>query len=376
MIEGTSKSAEAFVAALPRTLTTLVLSNNPLSSPFRQTLLGSLSKLNHLRRLLMPMTGMDTTDSKILSSYIGGKGPRCSLVDINVSGNSLKFEGIGMVIDAIKFCWSLQKVELFGNYVSGVDLPDISLYQDDDITISNVMADLSISEAEVYRLAQGNGTGISFIDRKLMFLLARNIYLSKEVKKDALNLLKYSRLMLHNSIIQPGSSSTPQEQVKAQCNDCECIPVAVPPSIAQNTQTSKPQISPFSSIPVEIQLDILLYLAPHLSFRQRIRIFEYAVDKSTLPRLQLCLPTFKGDPSTAKNCIIDPSSLAFASTKIATGNSQSETKIGSLLPSHAHAHSSCVGGRCLGSHSMVCQRQIEKERWLELVGCELYDIGE
>ncbi|KAF9555706.1 hypothetical protein CPC08DRAFT_752920 [Agrocybe pediades] len=381
-IEGTSASATAFIDALPSTVSTLVLSNNPLSSAFRQSFFSMLHNLPHLNRLLVSMTGMDIEDAEILASYIGSKNPRCTLIELKASGNSLQYEGLTKVTNAMKVCWSIEKVDLFGNCVTSALSPDFEAFEADTPILNDIVSALSLSHDQVSRLGHGSGTGVPLLDRRLIVLLARNIHLKKEVQREAFNLLKYSRLMLRKSIINPTSTTAAAPQTQL-CNDCDCMSIPGPFLSSAILGSSQTQTAQFSTLPIEIQLDILSHLAPHLSTQQRIRIFEYAVDRNTLPRLQLCLPTFKDDPLNPKNCIVDPGSLQFLNFQIqnVTGINRSGKKVGTLQRRHPHgvnlrSGSSCASGQCMASYSVLCQRQVERERWLQLVGCESYDPGE
>lgn len=110
-----------------------------------------------------------------------------------------------------------------------------------------------------------------------------------------------------------------------------------PPSLSHTRPGSLP-------LPTELQLHILSFLAPNLSSTQRIRIYTYASTSDTLPRLLPHL-SFSDD----SGCPPDPpNSGAFIRSR----------KGGCL--------DGCIGG-------VVCQREEKRERWLKVVGCDIYE---
>lgn len=273
------------------------------------------------------------------------------------------YRGVKSIIGAMERNWSLEKVNMFGNNSS--DEIEAAEYTEDrtdyDRLIKKVETGFFTSQDEIMTLAWGSGCGMSPLESKLKIIIGRNILYKQQVKKQALDLLRYSRLMLLKSASLPASTS----QTTSPCsNDCECIPSSKLPFV------SPPEIYPsvlsFTFLPIELQLAILSETTPLLSSTQRIRIFEYAADKATLPKLRPCLPSREtSSSSNLKNCIVDPTNLGF--------NSKSGKKVGKLRSRDEAQRNPCAGENCFESDSVVCRRQMERNEWLELVGCDVYD---
>ncbi|KAI0683873.1 hypothetical protein BC835DRAFT_1393200 [Cytidiella melzeri] len=137
-------------------------------------------------------------------------------------------------------------------------------------------------------------------------VLVRNQVLQTIIKKESLALLRHSRAAL-----LPVSSS-PQ-----------------PPS-----QLSR-------SLPIEIILHILSFYAPTLSPAQRIRIFDFASSRTTLPPL---LPRL-----LQRTCLPDPSA-------------------------HSSANTGYPDDGCTGSAQHVsCRREAEHTEWLREIQCDAFD---
>lgn len=173
-------------------------------------------------------------------------------------------------------------------------------------------------------------------ERALHRVLMRNSYWKRQTEKEALILLRYSRplLMRRKSSPIPASPSRPTS----------------PPL---RTATS---LFPFYALPIELKLYILGLLAPSLSPAQRMRIYNYASDPSTLPCL---LPPLRRDPG--KGCLADPSSLLGSS-------------IGFQVMSPNGGGQRCVDGKCMGAgNSLLCRREEERNRFFEAMGCCAYE---
>lgn len=110
-------------------------------------------------------------------------------------------------------------------------------------------------------------------ERALHKVLMRNGYWKRETEKEALLLLRYSRPLLMRTTSSPTAASPPR---------------ATSPPL--RTATS---LFPFYALPNELKLHILGLLTPSLSSAQRMRIYNYASDTSTLPVL---LPPLRRDP--------------------------------------------------------------------------------
>lgn len=160
------------------------------------------------------------------------------------------------------------------------------------------------------------------VDAALKVVLKRNQLMRDRVGRDAQRLLRYSRVVLLPTT--GGDSTTPKSDEGRR------------------------------HLPVEIQLQILSHLSPTLSPAQRIRVFEYASDRTKLP--SLALPSLKGtNKSWAAQCVPDP------------------TAVGAFPPVQPD-HGGCAGGKCMGvGNSVSCRREGERLKWLGVVGCEFYD---
>ncbi|KAI0806212.1 hypothetical protein BC629DRAFT_1152730 [Irpex lacteus] len=140
-------------------------------------------------------------------------------------------------------------------------------------------------------------------------LLTRNQILQRRVSEDALALLRHSRAAL--------------------------LPSSIPsPSPAASHK----------SLPTEILLHILSFFSPTLSSSQRIRIFDFASTRSTLPPLLPRLPV--------TTCLPDPSAPPGPG-------------------------GGCSENCCMGSaHFLSCRRESERAQWLMDMQCDAFDPGE
>ena len=325
------------------------------------------------------MTGLTKIDAGLLASYVGRPDGSCKLLELRASANKMGHRGVRKVVDALCWCWTMEKVELFANFIDSDDEGEAS---DDADTHEDVDEEPRIivplphyisSQDAVTSMAVGSGCGWVDLEKKLKNTLARNIYLKRRVIDQSLRLLRYSRQLLwQNSPRNTEISSGPL------CADnCECPPVSQS-TTRDDSDTNDPHPSfPFTRLPTEIQLSVLSHLAPLLSTAQRLRIFEYASDKATLPTLRLCLPSSQSLPSRRRsNCIPDPTILGFG---LASGGINNHgKKSGSLSkPSNLRStHSTeCSGGSCMGNKSVKCQRETERNKWLMEMGCDVYDPG-
>jgi hypothetical protein len=186
------------------------------------------------------------------------------------------------------------------------------------------------------------------------------------VRHQALELLFYSRLLLLNQRSAHGRShSEPDLLVElvakeaphhSSCSNhkhnCECLPTFrnshSDPSIPIDDPHASNSHFPFTRLPTEIQLMILSQLAPILSSSQQIRIFEYAIDKTTLPDLSLRLPSSNGTSHKTASSGAGPG--FFGSTYLAQRSRSFATMNVTFIPD-----------------------MTEKEKWLELAGCDAYD---
>ena len=162
----------------------------------------------------------------------------------------------------------------------------------------------------------------SLFDR-LTAALKRNTALQRETAKGAFALLRYGRAVLLNT---DGPS-----------------------------RTLRPSSAP--RLPIELQLHILSFLAPTLSTQQILRIYHFAETSITLPRLST--------PITDSGCIPDPSSLSPAGPAAFGGFN--------LAAVQRASHSGCESGKCMGSGSLMCRREVERSKWLAQMGCHFYE---
>lgn len=270
--------ASAFTAALNTShLEKLFLNSNAqLSDSFLVNFLPCLNT-PHLHELALSIVGLTFLSVPDIVSYISSS--RCRLHNLSLNGNELGLSGVIDLTRTLKDCnFGLQKVELYSNRAGEPGQP------------------------EAWKKNE----------QELNKLLLRNQYLKKQKEKEALVLLVAARATLLPSKL---------------------------PRDAHSHSRSHIQPDPLS-LPTELQLYILSFLAPNLSSSQRIRIYTYASTFDTLP---LLLPRLSSDM-----CPPDPPSGAF----IRSG------KAGCL--------DGCVRG-------VVCKREEKREWWLKKVGCEIYE---
>jgi hypothetical protein len=321
------------------------------------------------------MTGLTKIDAGLLASYVGRPDGSCKLIELRASANKMGHRGVRKVVDALCWCWTMEKVELFANFI---DSDDETSDEDDAFEDADEESRITVpyyisSQDAITSMAVGSGCGWFHLEKKLKNTLARNIYLKRRVIDQSLRLLRYSRQLLWQN--SPRNTETSFAPVCADA--CEGSPVSQP-TTRNDSDINDPHPSfPFMRLPTEIQLSVLSHLAPLLSTAQRLRIFEYASDKATLPTLRLCLPSSQSLPSRRRsNCIPDPTILGFGLAS--SGISNHGKKSGSLSrPSNLRsAHSTeCSGGSCMGNKSVKCQRETERNKWLTGMGCDVYDPG-
>jgi hypothetical protein len=281
----------------------LILSNNPLSAEFKQTFFTLLPVLPSLQHLHLSFTGLTKVDAGFLASYIDHADRDCKLVDLRANANDMGYWGVRKVVNALRRCWTIEKVELFAN---GRDVSDD--HDEDDKDTDDEMRHSVPSyippQGAITSMAAGSGTGWEDLDENLKNTLARNIYLKRRVIKQALKLLRYCRpLLWQNSTPHPDISTVEPLYSK----DLECSPRPQPTTQDDPSSRNLHTTISFMDLPTEIQLSVLSHLAPSLSTSQKLRIFEYASDKTTLPTLRLCLPSSQSlPPRRQSNGIPDP----------------------------------------------------------------------
>lgn len=202
-------------------LASLHLTANVMSDVFISEFLPSLDA-TYLQELHLSALGITQRSCSHIISYL--TSPRCRPLKIlKLNGNSLGSSCVEEIIGAVdKSNFTLQRIELFS---SGLEI------------------------------AQG-GDGYLATTKYLASAISRNEHLLKETRKGALELLRYAR----TTLLRPASSLEQQ----------------VPPYQS---------VFPFTRLPTELQLQVLNHVVSVLSTAQRLRIFDYASDRSTLPPL-------------------------------------------------------------------------------------------
>jgi hypothetical protein len=265
-------------------------SNRQLSDPFVATFLPHLDSL-HLRDLSLSLVGLTPLSVSDIISYVSS--PRCRLHSFSLNGNSLGLQGVTDIIKAVEENnFGLGKLELYSNRNGEVELEDIEASRE--------------------------------IEQILKRTLIRNQYLKRQTEKEALTLLVFARA----SLLRP----KPKQDAHAA-------------SSSINTS-----FAPLPSLPTELQLYTLSFLAPTLSSAQRIRIYTYASTFSTLPALLPRLTSYGGSGGT-RGVVYRPDPTT-------------------LIGLDKYKNTSCSDGCIKG---IVCQKEEERRRWLKLVGCDSYE---
>ncbi|KAF9237367.1 hypothetical protein BU15DRAFT_76082 [Melanogaster broomeanus] len=304
-----SSLAGAINSSKLRTLS--LAGNSQLGDAFVECFLPSLHS-RHLHELHISAVGLTSRSAPVIGAWISGKSPR------NSSGTCY--------LQTLKCSGNSLGVEVYANQLAGSPaVPDLS--DDSPAHQASETDPPSIPETE---------DAWKESERALHRVLMRNGYWKRQAEKEALILLKYSRPVLLRPKSSPITSSPSQ-----------------PPSRLLPSTTA---LFPFCALPNELKLYILALLAPSLSSAQRTRVYNYASDPSTLPPL---LPTLRRD--MGQGCLADPSSLLGAT-------------IGFPVISPGSSGQRCADGKCMGAgNSLLCGREKERNRFLEAVGCCIYE---
>ena len=298
------------------------------------------------------MTGLNQTDADAIAAYIG----QCRLTNFNASSNDIGYRGLKKILKAMKRCWTLEGVDVYANGIG--DTSDDGEESGDD----------SNDDEEVQNPRHPFGGGLRrrlHIANSLKRILSRNLYLKHTVRNQAFELLRTSRLLLLNQrsandrshseldlLVELVAKEEPHHSLcSIHQHNCECLPTfhhshSSSPSPVYNkgldTSNSHSHF-PFTRLPIEIQLMVLSELAPILSSSQQVRIFEYAIDKTTLPDLSLHLPSSngRGGVGTIRSGCGGRSALDIFGPK------------STQVPEN--------------------RRDQERQRWLDLVTCDAYD---
>ncbi|KAF9225842.1 hypothetical protein BS17DRAFT_699426 [Gyrodon lividus] len=305
--------------------------NHQLGDIFVERFLPLLHSRN-LHELHISAIGLTARSAPVIGAWISGKSSRnsggaCYLQTFKCSGNSLGVRGVWEIIRAVEGGnWGLTKVEMYANQLAEPPVtPDTS-----DVSLAHQASEIEPSSIPETEEAWKDS------ERALHRVLMRNGYWKRQTEKEALILLKYSRPLLLRPKSSPVTSSPSQ-----------------PPSPPLPSAIT---LFPFYALPNELKLYILALLAPSLSSAQRMRIYNYASDPSTLPPL---LPTLRRD--LGKGCLVDPSSLL-------------GTTIGFPVASPGGSGQRCADGKCMGvGNSLLCRREEERNKFIGAVGCCAYE---
>ena len=284
-----------------------------------------------LRELHISTIGLTPHSVPHIAAFI--RSPeRCRMTTLKCNGNSLGLRGVKSIIRAIEQAnYSLLSVEFWANQLSGNSSSD----ERDTTHSSDEEEDGPMDETsvEAWKVCQA----------RLARICARNDYLRRETRGQALELLRYSRVLLLRSLLRAKDEAPSAPQPKGASTSWHGFA--------------------FTTLPTELQLSILSLLAPSLSSSQRSRIFGYAADASTLPPLGL--PSLRPREASSA-CLPDPSR---------PGAIPGLGGIGSVwevngLKKDAH----CSGVRCIGvSNAASCNKDKERQRWLDAIGCCVYE---
>ncbi|KAF8549039.1 hypothetical protein OG21DRAFT_1515618 [Imleria badia] len=283
-------------------------SNSQLGDAFVEHFLPSL-RSRYLHELHINGVGLTAQSAPVIGAWISRYPHRnsdgaCHLQVFKSSGNSLGANGVWEIVRAIeRGNWSITKVEMYANQLGGL------------------LGATQTEDADAMRDAE----------RALHRVLMRNSYWKRQTEREALLLLRYSRPLLMR---------------------LKSLPASVSPSGSTSpplrTATS---LFPFYALPNELKLYILGLLAPSLSPAQRMRIYNYASDPSTLPCL---LPPLRRDPG--KGGVAEGSSAGL----------QVSSPSGSGEP--------CADGKCMSAgNTPLSRRDEERNKFLEVTGCCAYE---
>jgi hypothetical protein len=278
-------------------LTYLALaSNRSLGDAFVAQFLPALTS-PYLKELHLSVTGLTARAAPHIAEYISS--PRCKLRALRCNGNELRLTGVTEIVSAMeRGNWHLEEVELYSNGLETGAEPGSSQWQR--------------------------------LDRALRNLLIRNAHLRQSTERDALALLRYSRAAL----LRPARDARDDD-------DAAAAPATVP------ARPPPPPPHPFTTLPPELQLHILSFIAPALSPAQRLRIYAFAATSATLPliRAPSTVPPQHAKGPDSQNYLSRPGADA----------------------SVVHSPPLSV------PTSRLCYCEEQRERWLAALGCDGYD---
>ncbi|KAI0659846.1 RNI-like protein [Cubamyces menziesii] len=334
-------------------LETLSLAINPtLADTFVAHFLPVLDA-PYFRELHFSLCGLTDESASHIVEYL--TSPRCQLHVLKLNGNQLRARAVGSIVRAIhRANYTLLRMELYA--VGLTKSPD----------------DSETSSPEDEENAQEHPLRWPDVENDLKRSLTRNSTLKRLVEKEALALLRYSRVLL----LRPKARDVSQHPTPlSPCSEsCSCVQLSAntlfstigQPYHLSVTYATSGSHFPFTRLPTELQLHILSFLAPLLSTAQRLRIFTYASSPSTLPTLLPCL--------TNGGCIPDPASPQFTMGGPAAGGFGTSTGI-TLRKRGGGSVSACANGKCMGAgNSVLCRREAERSQWLASVRCIAFEL--
>jgi hypothetical protein len=300
-----------------------------------------LAKLNapHLRELQLSSVRLRQSAIPHLVEYLTS-AERCRLHTFKCNGNEFGLGGMTELVGGLAEWrkgqnFHLMKMETFGNRAP-----------------------------EPGEMEDPRWTGL---EQELKTVLIRNAHLQRKVQQQALALLHHSRPVLLRS------------------NEAQGAPHPQPWD-----RSHKPWL------PMELRLQILFNFAPDLSMHQRLLICEYASSSETLPATARKGGNSHEPPSLpslqlSSDCIPDPGSLPLSPGGVDIIGAGPLSPLGSPSPgpgkvwdlgnrlaagSGAHGGwTGCTNGQCLGAgNSVLCRREQQRVRWLEVVGCIAFEI--
>ncbi|KAL5499140.1 hypothetical protein ACEPAH_1658 [Sanghuangporus vaninii] len=273
-----------------------IASNQHLSDTFFVPFLSYLDS-SSLRELQITAIGLTRRSSPTLSDFFASSRSR-AIETLKCNANALGARSVRDLVARLRTTnFTLQKLEVYANAAPR------GLGEEDGEEEAQEAQEESVEEA------RANWTAC---EKDLKSMLVRNDLLRSRVHEEALALLTYARSLLFCSAKR-----------QAHSVDGETAHIPIPNSSSQQDSSDAQQCAspsshnlitntfPFRSLPVELQQCILALLAPSLSASQRVRIFAFAADPSTLqPLLPSLRPSWLSGTG-GMGCIPDPASLPF-----------------------------------------------------------------
>jgi len=208
----------------------------------------------HLDELHLSMLGITSESLLHITSYLSSPRSR-PLTTLKLNGNQLGCRSVQTIIRTVeRHNFTLLRLEMYAN---GSSNRGTSSPSDDEPTWDSLQIQLDN-------------------------ILLRNRHLKDGTGRQALALLLCARSVLLRSPKNPTSTNACSEPVLSQSrssHEDQCRQLDLPSHSPQETTF------PFTSLPTELQLHVLSFIAPTLSAGQRLRVFRYCSNPSTLPLL-------------------------------------------------------------------------------------------